>query len=121
MECEFSTSEKSTEEEAKLQRSTKKPKDAKGATEFSTPPSYRDKLIGEMSGAFAQAFNLVNHEMDMSTPPVCMNELVNGMVAVNLDPATRSTIRARWNHALIVKVYGRTVGFHYLRSKVVNL
>ena len=88
MECEFSENEKSTEEEAELQRSTKKPKDAKGASEFGSPPSYRDKLIGEMPGAFAQAFNLVNHEMDMSTPPVCMNELVNGMVAVNLDPVT---------------------------------
>ena len=116
-----SEGEKSTEEEAELQRSTKKPKDAKGAREFGSPPSYRDKLIGEMPGAFAQAFNLGNHEIDMSTPPVCMNDIVNGMVAVNLDPATRSTIRARWNHALIVKVYGRTVGFHYLRSKVVNL
>ena len=88
MECEFSENEKSTEEEAELQRSTKKPKDVKGASEFGSPPSYRDKLIGEMPGAFAQAFNLVNHEMDMSTPPVCMNELVNGMVAVNLDPVT---------------------------------
>ena len=57
----------------------------------------------------------------MSTPPVYMNELVNGMVAVNLDSVTRSTIRARWNHALIVKVYGRMMGFHYLHSKVVNL
>ena len=53
MECEFSASEKSTEEEAELQRSTKKPKDAKGAREFGSPPSYRDKLIGEMPGAFA--------------------------------------------------------------------
>ena len=26
-----------------------------------------------------------------------------------------------WNHALIVKVFGRTVGFHYLHSKVVSL
>ena len=53
MECEFSQGEKSIEEEAELQRSTKKAKDVKGASEFGSPPSYRDKLVGEMSGAFA--------------------------------------------------------------------
>lgn len=114
MECEFSPGENSIEEEAKLQRSTKKAKDAKGASKFGSPPSYRDKLVGEMSGAFAQAFNLDNYKLDVSTPLVSMGELVNGMVAVNLNPDTRRTIRARWNHALIVKVFGRTVGFHFL-------
>ena len=59
MECEFSQGdkfsegEKSSEEEAELRRSTKKAKDAKGATEFGSMPSYRDKLVGEMPGAFA--------------------------------------------------------------------
>jgi len=85
MECEFCQGEKSIEEEAELQRSTKKAKDVKGASEFGSPPSYKDKLIGEMSGAFAQAFNLDSYEMDMSTPLVSMGELVNGMVAANLD------------------------------------
>ena len=85
MECEFSQGEKSIEEEAELQRSTKKAKDVKGASEFGSPPSYKDKLVGEMSGAFAQAFNLDSYEMDMSTPLVSMGELVNGMVAFNLD------------------------------------
>ena len=80
MECEFSKSEQSTEEEAELHRSTKKAKDAMGASDFSSPPSYRDKLVGEMPGTFAQAFNLDSHELDMSNPPVSMGELVNGMV-----------------------------------------
>nr|POE54643.1 hypothetical protein CFP56_68815 [Quercus suber] len=57
----------------------------------------------------------------MSTPAVGMGELENGMVAVNLTPDMRRSIRARWNHALIVKVYGRTVGFHFLRSKIMGL
>ncbi|KAF3975984.1 hypothetical protein CMV_000813 [Castanea mollissima] len=52
MECEFSQGKKSSEEEVELQRSTKKAKDAKGASEFGSPPSYRDKLVGEMSSAF---------------------------------------------------------------------
>ena len=74
-----------------------------------------------MPGAFAQAFKLDSHELDLSTPSVKMGELVNGMVAVNLTPDERKSIRSRWNHALIVKVFGRTVGFHYLHSKVVSL
>nr|POE54642.1 putative disease resistance protein [Quercus suber] len=45
--------EKSSEEDAELHRSTKKAKDATGASEFGSPPSYRDKLVGEMPGAFA--------------------------------------------------------------------
>ena len=68
MECEFSQDVKSTEEEAELRWSTKKAKDAKGASEFGSPPSYRDKLVSKMPGAFAQAFNLDSHEMDMFTP-----------------------------------------------------
>nr|POF09458.1 hypothetical protein CFP56_48392 [Quercus suber] len=104
MECEFSQSEQSTKEEVEHRRSTKKEKDAMGASEFGSPPSYRDKLVGEMPGTFAQTFNLDSHEMDMSNPPVSMGELVNGIVAFNLDPVTRRSIRARWNHALIMKV-----------------
>ncbi|KAK7820587.1 hypothetical protein CFP56_038693 [Quercus suber] len=63
-----------------------------GASEFGSPPSYRDKLVGEMPGTFAQTFNLDSHEMDMSNPPVSMGELVNGIVAFNLDPVTRRVI-----------------------------
>lgn len=106
MECEFSQSEQSTKEEAEHRQSTEKAKDAMGASKFGSPPSYRDKLVGEMPGAFAQTFNLDSHEMDMSNPPVSLGELVNGIVAFNLDPIMRRSIRARWNHALIVKVYG---------------
>nr|POE50188.1 hypothetical protein CFP56_66252 [Quercus suber] len=121
MECEFSQTKKSKEEEAELHWSNKKVKDAKGASEFGSPPSYRDKLVGEMPGAFAQAFNLDSHEMDLSIPLVEMGELINGMVAVNLTPNTRKSIRSRQNHALIVKVFGQIVGFHYLHSKVLSL
>ena len=53
MECEFSEAGKSKEEEVELQRSNKKAKDAKGASKFGSPHSYRDKLVGEMPGAFA--------------------------------------------------------------------
>ena len=44
--------------EAELQRSIKNAKELLGALEFGSPPSYRDKLMAEILGAFAQAFNL---------------------------------------------------------------
>lgn len=53
MECEFSRGKKSTEEEVELQRSTKKAKESLEVPEFGSPPSYRDKLVGEMPRAFA--------------------------------------------------------------------
>jgi len=121
MECEFSQGEKTIEEEVELQWSTKKVKNANGALEFGSPPSYRDKLVDGMPSTFAQAFNLDSYELDMSTPLVSMGELVNGMVAVNLTPDTRRSIRERWNHALIVKVFGWIMGFHYLRTMVMSL
>nr|XP_023918541.1 uncharacterized protein LOC112030090 [Quercus suber] len=50
-----------------------------------------------------------------------MGELVNGMVAVNMALETRKTIKARWTHALTAKVFGRTVGFHFLHSGVISV
>ena len=68
-ECKFSCRKKSKEKEAELQRSTKKAKELLGALEFGSPPSYRDKLMAEILGAFAQAFNLGINDVDMSPPP----------------------------------------------------
>ena len=65
MECEFSQAGKSKEEEVELQRSNKKAKDAKGASEFGSPPSYKYKLVGEMPGAFAKASKVDSHELDL--------------------------------------------------------
>jgi hypothetical protein len=53
MECEFT--EISSEEEAELQRSTKKVKETPFAPHAG---SYRDKLVGEIPGAFLHAFAL---------------------------------------------------------------
>ena len=46
-----------------------------------------------------------SYEVDMSPPQEKMGELVNGMVAVNLTSKTQKSIRVRWTHALIVKVF----------------
>lgn len=50
-----------------------------------------------------------------------LDELIEGMVDVQLSKETKACIRAPWEKALIVKVYGRTVGYNYLTFKVNTL
>ena len=104
MECEFSVRERSLEEDAKLQRSTKKVKESTMAPVFGLNVSYRDKLLGEME-----------------EPRMDVEGLNNGLLAVKLFPEVRKQIRSKWAHALLVKVFGRSVGFHFLRNKVMSL
>nr|POE54099.1 hypothetical protein CFP56_73770 [Quercus suber]POE64412.1 hypothetical protein CFP56_12457 [Quercus suber] len=40
------------------------------------------------------------------------------MAEVKLSKETKSRIRAPWSKALIVKVYGRSIGFNYLTFKI---
>lgn len=50
-------------------KAQKKVKGSVGALEFGSSPSYKDKLMGEILGAFDQAFNLsINNEWSTSNP-----------------------------------------------------
>ena len=44
-----------------------------------------------------------------------------GFAVVNLSKETKQRIRANWTNALILKVYGRPVGFNYLHSRIHSL
>ena len=121
MECEFSERERSQEEDAELQRSTKKFKDSAKAFASEPPPSYKDKLVGEIPGAFVQSFKLDPGVKEIPGPDRVIGELGKGLMAVNLTPETRNLIRAKWAHALIVKVHGRSVGFQFLHSKLMSM
>ena len=67
MECEFSAPKKTREEVEELQRGTKKVKEdhSTGSTTDSVGGqdreslSYKAKLVGELPGAYAQAFELI--------------------------------------------------------------
>lgn len=50
-----------------------------------------------------------------------VDELNKGLLAVSLSPEARRHIRSRWAHALIVKVFGRSVGYHFLHNRVMSL
>ena len=122
MEPEFlHEDQQSREEEAKLERSVKKFKDSSGARPFSqhhSQVSYRDSLIGDIPGAYAQAFSFVRGEdLDVESDSE-LEDLIEGMAEVKLSKETKSRIRAPWSKALIVKVFDRTVGYNYLTFKI---
>ena len=50
-----------------------------------------------------------------------LDDLVEGMVDVKLSKETKSRIRAPWTKALIVKMYGKIVGYSYLTFKINTL
>ena len=55
----------------------------------------------------------MEYESDTDIDP-----LVEGMVEVKPSKETKMCIREPWPKALIVKVFGRTVGFNYLTFKI---
>ena len=70
----------------------KKVKEVAGAPKFGAPWSYKDKLVREMLGAFAQAFNLSVRGEDTLELVVGIGELSKGMVAVSLTLEKRKHI-----------------------------
>ncbi|GMY25938.1 cytochrome p450 71d8 [Fagus crenata] len=118
MDCEFSeVLETSREEEAELTRSTKKVKENPAtslAGDFPTG-SYKDRLVGEIPGAFLHAFGLnpsstvlgeIEEEKDEILEDV--QEVIDGIANVKLSKNTKVRIRSKWTHSLIIKVFGRS-------------
>ena len=133
-----------SEEEAELCRSTKKVKESHCDDSQQRPlhgfkanvmgpsfleesnttkKSFKDKLIGEIPGAYAQAFDFsdyIDNGME-SEPESEVDSLRQGVAAVRLSRDVIHRIRAPWSSALIVKVFGRTVGYNFLLSKLHSL
>ncbi|XP_065630884.1 uncharacterized protein LOC136068109 [Quercus suber] len=122
MDVEFSVpTQRSREEEDEFQRSVKKFKESDGARSFLPPRklvSYKDSLVGDIPGAYAQAFKFNTEWEDDYESEDEMEPLIEGMAEVKLSKETKARIRAPWSRALIVKVYGRSVGFNYLTFKL---
>ncbi|KAL0004807.1 hypothetical protein SO802_012368 [Lithocarpus litseifolius] len=105
------TAIRSREEDEELQRSTK--------TDANV--SYKEKLLKEIPGAFEHAFKFgfnvdTEAESDDEFP-----ELPLGEKAVRFFGSMKTKIRAPWLNALIMKVFGKTVGYHFLHSRILNL
>ena len=50
-----------------------------------------------------------------------LHEVVSGITDVKQSKETKLRIRAKWSHSIIIKVFGRTVGYHFLHSKIMSL
>lgn len=100
---------RSSEEEDELGRSVKKFKESNGDRQFSqtrSPVSYKDRLVGDIPGAYGHAFKLdmarEEHAEELDTE---FEPLIEGMVEVKLSKESKSRIREPWTKALIVKVF----------------
>lgn len=122
MEVEYTNlTQRSSEEEDELCRSVKKFKGSHGARSFSqlrTVISYKDTLVGDILGAYQQAFQVdkiweEGYESDSDLEP-----LVDGMAEVKLSKEIKAHIKTPWSKALIVKAFGKSVGFNYLTFKI---
>nr|POF19431.1 hypothetical protein CFP56_14811 [Quercus suber] len=85
----------------------------------------KDKLIGELPGAYAKAFDLTDQleeDMEAEEEFVDNSDLVGlGRVAIKLSSETKKHIRGAWSKAIIIKLVGRIVGFSFLQSKLLQL
>ena len=114
----------SSKEEEVLGRNVKKFKDSSGENPISNlrrQVSYKDSMIGDILGAYAQAFRFDRDIEEKEVSDTEVEKQLEGMVEVPLSKETKAHIRAPWSKALIVKVYGRTVSFSYLTFKINTL
>nr|POE69483.1 hypothetical protein CFP56_74936 [Quercus suber] len=125
----------SREEEAELARSKKKVKDVHHAdfidgscekeqfqevqNKWGAPKtSFKEKLVREIPGAYAKAFDFTDFLDKEADSDEEMDELREGLVVVKLTRETKLQIRKPWSNALIIKLYGRTMGYSFLQNKL---
>ena len=128
----------SKEEESELACSNKKEKDIHhanfdshmndGHAPFShkqsagrLPLSFRDKLVGEIPSAYSQAFNFTKHMDDDEESDSETSGLREGLIAIKFTKEQKRRFRSPGNKALIVKVYGRSVGFSFLHTRLFSV
>ena len=118
---------RSKEEEDTLARSTKKFKDnhfvgeGNEGTSVTRQGSYKDKLVGAIPGAFKQAFGFgdtMHEDLESDTEDDSLGE---GSTRIFFLKEEKSRMRAPWKNALIIKPFGRKVGFNFLDAKIRNL
>lgn len=59
-------------------------------------------------------------EIEVESDDECL-DLAAGIVAVNLFGSRKANMRAQWVNALIIKIVGKIVGYHFLSSRVMSL
>ena len=81
--------------------------------------------MGEIPGAFAQAFDLTDQmEEDLDSDDEsgkASNSICKGQVKIKQSKETKKRIRGPWSKAIIVKLVGKIVGLSYMQSKLAQL
>ncbi|KAK9998785.1 hypothetical protein SO802_018388 [Lithocarpus litseifolius] len=65
-----------------------------------------------------QAFDFSEYVENEGEPKTNVESIREGFAAVNLSREFKKRIRAPWTNALIIKVFGRLVGFNFLNAKI---
>ena len=118
----------SDEEEDTLTRSTKKFKKIHSprvdhdpntsSSNLAKGGSYRDKLIKAILGAFEQAFGFSSFMLEDSDSDTEVDEFQGEDARITVSKEEKARIRAPWHQTVIVKTFGRKIGFHYLSSRI---
>ena len=126
----------SREEQEELARSNKKVKDVNHAGYREGPglgssspncgpwngaASFKDKVVGDIPGAYTQAFCFGEAMDDAADSNEEVENLRQGLVPVKFSKEFKQHIRTPWSKALIVKVYGRSVGLNFLHNRLLAL
>uniref|UniRef100_A0A7N2LFW7 DUF4283 domain-containing protein n=1 Tax=Quercus lobata TaxID=97700 RepID=A0A7N2LFW7_QUELO len=83
--------------------------------------SFRDKLLGEIPGAFAQAFSFKDGMDDDTESDGEVETLRQGLLVVKIPRELKQRIHKPWVSAFIVKVYGRSVGLNFIQARLLGL
>ena len=86
--------------------------------------SYKDSLLGDLPGAYTKAFFGEDMEADAADDVSSDEEdepAQVGEVIIKFPRDLKRRIRAPWNTSLIVKVFGRSVGYLFLVNKLKSL
>ena len=80
--------------------------------------SFRDKLLGEIPGAFSQAFSFEDGMDDDAESDEEVETLRQGLLAVKFSREFKQRICKPWACAFIVKVYGQSVGLNFIQARL---
>ena len=83
--------------------------------------SFKDKLVGEILGAYSQAFAFSDQMEAKSDSDEEIKEVREDLASVSLLKETKQRIRASWAKALIVKVFGKIVRYNFPHLKLMGL
>jgi hypothetical protein len=89
-----------------------------------TSISYKESLVGEMPGAYEHAFfgnSMEEDEAISSDEDEDEEPPEEGEVVIKFTRELKHRIRAPWSSSLIVKVFGRSVGYVFLVNKLKNM